>query len=73
MVYDHDGLNIGHSCMTQHILWKKKEIEQILQLAICQLICNMYDWKYFVILVPTSYVNVSENYTLHFVFYIISF
>jgi hypothetical protein len=25
----------------------------------------MYDWKYFVILVPASYVNVSENYNLH--------
>ena len=32
----------------------------------------MYDWKYFVILVPASYVNVSENYNLHFAFYIIS-
>ena len=30
----------------------------------------MHDWKYFVILVPASYVNVSENYNLHF--YIIS-
>ena len=45
---------------------------QILQLAICQLICNMHNWKYFVILVPASYVNVSENYNLHFAFYIIS-
>jgi hypothetical protein len=51
---------------------KKFKILQILQLAICQLICNMYDWKYFVILVPESYVNVSENYNLHFAFYIIS-
>ena len=52
---------------------KKSKILQILQLAICQLICNMYDWKYFVIsLVPASYVNVSENYNLHFAFYIIS-
>jgi hypothetical protein len=50
---------------------KKSKILQILQLAICQLICNMYDWKYFVILVPASYVNVSENYNLHFAFYII--
>jgi hypothetical protein len=32
----------------------------------------MYDWKYFVILVPASYVNVSENFNLHFAFYIIS-
>jgi hypothetical protein len=38
----------------------------------CQLICNMYDWKYFVILVPATYINVSENYNLHFAFYIIS-
>jgi hypothetical protein len=51
---------------------KKSNILQILQLAICQLICNMYDWKYFVILMPASYVNVSENYNLHFAFYIIS-
>ena len=51
---------------------KKSKILQILQLAICQLICNMYDWKYFFILVPTSYVNVSENYDLHFAFNIIS-
>ena len=51
---------------------KKSKILQILQLAICQLICNMSDWKYFVILVPASYVNVSENYNLHFEFYIIS-
>ena len=51
---------------------KKSKILQISQLAICQLICNMYDWKYFVILVPASYVNVSENYNLHFAFYIIS-
>ena len=55
---------------------KKSKILQILQLAICQLICNMYDWKYFVILVPASYImkiNVSENYNyLHFAFYIIS-
>jgi hypothetical protein len=54
---------------------KKFKILQILQLAICQLICNMYDWKYFVILVPASYlikINVSENYNLHFAFYIIS-
>ena len=29
---------------------KKSKILQILQLAICQLICNMYDWKYFVFL-----------------------
>jgi hypothetical protein len=50
----------------------KSKILQILQLAICQLICNMYDGKYFVILVPASYVNVSENYNLHFAFYIIS-
>jgi galactose-1-phosphate uridylyltransferase len=49
---------------------KNSKILQILQLAICQLICNMYDWKYFVILVPASYVNVSENYNLHFAFYI---
>jgi hypothetical protein len=35
---------------------KKFKILQILQLAICQLICNMYDWKYFVILVPASYI-----------------
>ena len=33
---------------------KKSKILQILQLAICHLICNMYDWKYFVILVPAS-------------------
>jgi hypothetical protein len=46
---------------------KKSKILQILQLAICQLICNMYDC----ILVPASYVNVSENYNLHFAFYII--
>ena len=35
----------------------------------------MYDWKYFVILVPASYIikiNVSENYNLHFAFNIIS-
>jgi hypothetical protein len=54
---------------------KKFKILQILQLAICQLICNMYDWKYFVILVPASYIikiNVSENYNLRFAFYIIS-
>ena len=50
---------------------KKSKILQILQLAICQLICNIYNWKYFVILVPASY-NVSENYNLHFAFYIIS-
>ena len=50
---------------------KKSKILQILQLAIYHLICNMYDWKYFVILVPASY-NVSENYNLHFAFYIIS-
>jgi hypothetical protein len=52
---------------------KKSKILQILQLAICQLICNIHDWKYFVILVPASYVNVSENYNLHFAFYIIYF
>jgi hypothetical protein len=51
---------------------KKSKILQILQLAICQLICNMYDLKYVFILVPASYVNVSENYDLHFAFYIIS-
>jgi hypothetical protein len=54
---------------------KKYKILQILQLVICQLICNMYDWKYFVILVPASYIikiNVSENYNLHFAFCIIS-
>jgi hypothetical protein len=51
---------------------KKSKNLQILQLAICQLICKMYDWKYVVILVPASYVNVSENYNLHFAFYIIS-
>jgi hypothetical protein len=54
---------------------KKSKILQILQLAICQLICKMYDWKYFVILVPASYIikiNVSENYNLHFAFNIIS-
>jgi hypothetical protein len=48
---------------------KKSKILQILQLAICQLICNMYDWKYFVILVPTSIIH-NENYNLHFAFYI---
>jgi hypothetical protein len=51
---------------------KKSKILQILQLAICQLICNMYDLKYVFILVPASYVNVSENYNLRFAFYIIS-
>jgi hypothetical protein len=51
---------------------KNPKFLQILQLAICQLICNMYDLKYFVILVPASYVNVSENYDLHFAFYIIT-
>jgi hypothetical protein len=41
---------------------KKSKILQILQLAINHLICKMYDWKYFVILL----------YDLHFAFYIIS-
>jgi hypothetical protein len=27
----------------------KSKILQILKLAICQLICNIYNWKYFVI------------------------
>jgi hypothetical protein len=35
---------------------KKSKFLQILQLAICQLIYNMYDWKYFFILVPASYL-----------------
>jgi hypothetical protein len=32
----------------------------------------MHDWKYFVILLRASWINVSENYNLHIVFYIIS-
>jgi hypothetical protein len=34
----------------EYSLKKKSKILQILQLAIYHLICNMYDWKYFVIL-----------------------
>jgi hypothetical protein len=36
-----DGLNIGHSCMTQHILWKKRKLRIAvynLQCVICY--CN---------------------------------
>jgi hypothetical protein len=53
--------NITYLWISDTLEYSLKKFK-ILQLAIYHLICNMFDWKYFVILL----------YNLHFAFYIIS-